>query len=200
MHKLLIVVGLLLPLAASAESVTSAQVEAVVDATFAHAPADWKPRVVQDETQALCSASRNNPTAAEAGKIEAAARAALVYPADGKVMGDWRRGEAIAQDGKGGQFSDPAGTVSGGNCYACHQMAPAEISYGTLGPSLAGYGKARDFTPEAARAAFAKIFNPHAAFACSQMPRFGTNKVLTEAQIKDVVAFLFDPASPVNIP
>jgi sulfur-oxidizing protein SoxX len=30
------------------------------------------------------------------------------------------------------------------------------------------------------------------------MPRFGHNGVLTEAQIKDVMALLFDPASPVN--
>ena len=30
------------------------------------------------------------------------------------------------------------------------------------------------------------------------MPRFGHNGVLTEAQIKDLVAFLLDPKSPVN--
>jgi sulfur-oxidizing protein SoxX len=30
------------------------------------------------------------------------------------------------------------------------------------------------------------------------MPRFGTNKVLTVEQIKDLVALLMDPASPVN--
>jgi sulfur-oxidizing protein SoxX len=35
-------------------------------------------------------------------------------------------------------------------------------------------------------------------FACSNMPRFGVNKVLSEQQIKDIVAFLFDPESPVN--
>lgn len=30
------------------------------------------------------------------------------------------------------------------------------------------------------------------------MPRFGFHKVLTEQQMKDVVAYLFDPESPVN--
>jgi sulfur-oxidizing protein SoxX len=30
------------------------------------------------------------------------------------------------------------------------------------------------------------------------MPRFGTQGILTEQQIKDVMAFLLDPASPVN--
>jgi L-cysteine S-thiosulfotransferase len=33
---------------------------------------------------------------------------------------------------------------------------------------------------------------------CSNMPRFGSNKVLDEQQIKDVMAYLFDPESPVN--
>jgi sulfur-oxidizing protein SoxX len=33
---------------------------------------------------------------------------------------------------------------------------------------------------------------------CSAMPRFGAKGVLTEQQIKDVMALLFDPASPVN--
>jgi sulfur-oxidizing protein SoxX len=30
------------------------------------------------------------------------------------------------------------------------------------------------------------------------MPRFGSNHVLTETQMKDVTAYLLDPASPVN--
>jgi sulfur-oxidizing protein SoxX len=30
------------------------------------------------------------------------------------------------------------------------------------------------------------------------MPRFGQNGILTEQQIKDVVALLMDPKSPVN--
>ncbi|MEO8136346.1 MAG: sulfur oxidation c-type cytochrome SoxX, partial [Betaproteobacteria bacterium] len=30
------------------------------------------------------------------------------------------------------------------------------------------------------------------------MPRFGHNGILTEKQIKDVVALLLDPESPVN--
>ena len=35
-------------------------------------------------------------------------------------------------------------------------------------------------------------------FPCSSMPRFGLTKALSEQQIKDVVAYLFDPESPVN--
>jgi L-cysteine S-thiosulfotransferase len=88
--------------------------------------------------------------------------------------------------------------VNGGNCYACHQLAKSELAYGTLGPSLTDYGKDRDYEPEAAKAAFAKIFNAEASMPCTNMPRFGAHKFLTEQQIKDVVAFLFDRNSPVN--
>ena len=176
-----------------------ARVDAAIAATFANAPAAWQPRVTQDETQRLCSLRRNEPTPAEAQAILAREAATLAIPA-GVLLGDWRNGEKIAQNGQGGQFSDAPGTVSGGNCYACHQMAPAEISYGTLGPSLAGYGRLHDFKPEAARAAYAKVYNPQSALACSSMPRFGHNKILTEQQIKDIVAYLFAPESPVNAP
>ena len=43
-----------------------------------------------------------------------------------------------------------------------------------------------------------KVYDAQAYSACSNMPRFGHNKVLTEQQIKDVVALLLDPTSPVN--
>ncbi len=46
--------------------------------------------------------------------------------------------------------------------------------------------------------AYTKIYNSMAVVPCSNMPRFGTNKVLDEQQIKDVMAYLFDPESPVN--
>lgn len=183
---------------ALAQSPSPARVEAVVAASFASAPADWKSRVTQDSLQEICSLTRNQPNAAQAAEITAAAKASVVLPPDAAIIGNWRNGEKIAQNGQGGQFSDAPGTVSGGNCYACHQMAAAEISYGTLGPSLGKYGKLHDFDPAAARATFAKIFNPHVTLACSTMPRFGLNKVLTAQQISDVVAYLFDPASPVN--
>lgn len=190
--------GLAAPVQAQIPRVDEARVEQVVAATFAHAPAAWKSRVIQDETQRLCGLRRNEPTPAEAAELQAREERTIIFPADGAVLGDWKRGAAIAQNGQGGQFSDAPGTVGGGNCYACHQMDPREISYGTLGPTLAGYGRLRDFTPEAARAAFAKIYNPQAVLACSNMPRFGHNRVLTEQQIKDVTAYLFAPDSPVN--
>ena len=110
-----------------------------------------------------------------------------------------RRIVGEAQAIAGLRFTDyPARQANGGNCYACHQLTKKEVSYGTLGPSLSEYGKLRDFKPEAVKAAYEKIYNSHAAFPCSTMPRFGTNKVLTVEQIKDAVALLMSPESPVN--
>ena len=44
----------------------------------------------------------------------------------------------------------------------------------------------------------AKIYNAQASVACSAMPRFGHNGILTELQLKDVMALLFDAQSPLN--
>jgi sulfur-oxidizing protein SoxX len=43
-----------------------------------------------------------------------------------------------------------------------------------------------------------KIQNARAYNACSNMPRFAHKGVLTETQIKHIMALLLDPASPVN--
>lgn len=172
--------------------------EPYVQEMWRNAEATWKVRLKQDETQASCSRFRNAPPDDVAEKILAREASTVVLPKDGQVLGKWRDGEKVAQSGRGGQFSDNADTVNGGNCYACHQMAKSELSFGTLGPSLSEYGKLRNFSTEAARDTFAKIYNPQATVACSNMPRFGAHAFLTEQQIKDVVAYLFDPDSPVN--
>ena len=72
------------------------------------------------------------------------------------------------------------------------------MSYGTVGPSLLGYGKNRNFGAAETKLAYEKIYNSHASFPCSLMPRLGANKVLTVEQIKDAVALLMSPDSPVN--
>lgn len=131
-------------------------------------------------------------------RFEAQALAAIEYPPDGRFLGDWAQGERIAQSGVGLQFSDPPGTVPGGNCYACHQIGPAEIAYGTLGPSLLGYGRLRGRGEDALRATWARLWNPHAFNACSAMPAFGAAGILSAEQIRHLMALLFDPESPVN--
>jgi sulfur-oxidizing protein SoxX len=88
--------------------------------------------------------------------------------------------------------------VNGGGCYNCHQLDPKELSYGNIGPSLAGYGKLRGNSEEALKYAWRQIWNSKSVNLCSSMPRFGDAGILTEQQIKDVMAYLFDPESPVN--
>jgi sulfur-oxidizing protein SoxX len=178
--------------------VDPALVAKTVAATFKGAPAEWQARIVQDETQSVCSQYRNDPPKELFTKILERETASLVFPADGNVLGDWRNGEKLAQRGTGGQFSDKAETPKGGNCYACHQIGRKELSFGTLGPSLLEYGKVRKFSPAEAKAAYAKIYNPQSVQPCSNMPRFGHNKFLTEKEMKDLTAYLFDPESPVN--
>ena len=191
-----------LPFAAAAQNVKKPIDPAVVDryiqSTFGKAPKEWQDRIVPDDTLKACNAAHNDVSSAEADKITAREIARIVYPTDGKFLGNWKEGAKIANNGRGGQFSDPPDTVAGGNCYACHQMEQKEVSYGTLGPSLTNYGKDRKYDPAAIKDAYTKVYDSQAVLACSSMPRFGANKVLNEQQIKDIVAFLFDPDSPVN--
>ena len=177
----------------------SAKAATVMKASFKEAGQAKLDRLDQDETQRLCSLYAGKPLPKDvAAKIEAGSLATIRYPADGKLVGDWKNGEKIAQEGRGKQFSDdPAGPV-GANCYACHRLAPQELAYGTIGPSLYQFGKTRGFNDETRKYAWGKVWNPDAYAACSNMPRFGHSGILTEAQIRDVVALLVDPDSPVN--
>ncbi len=158
-------------------------------------------RLDQSELQQVCS------DAAMTGKdvpkdvrerLEKQQLATIKYPADGKFLGDFKQGERVAQTGVGLQWSDNDKTVNGGNCYACHEIAPQEISFGNIGPSLKAYGKRRGANDAVVKYTWGKIWNTHAYNPCSQMPRFGDAGILTEAQIKDVMALLLDPNSPVN--
>lgn len=177
----------------------SRQAAAVLKSSFNAKGQAGLDRLDQDETQRLCTLYANKPLPKDvAAMIEKLNLASIKWPADGKWMGDWKEGEKVAQEGRGKQFSDdPKGPV-GGNCYACHQLAPAEVSYGTIGPSLAGFGKVRGYNDENRKYAYGKIWNADAYNACSNMPRFGHSQILSEQQVKDLVALLTDPASPVN--
>ena len=156
-------------------------------------------RLDQDETQRLCSEYAGRPLPAPiASRIQQANLATIRYPADGKLAGDWKSGEKIAQSGQGFQYSDDPKKPAGANCYACHQLTPQELSYGTIGPSLYRFGKLRGYSEETRKYAWQKVYNAEAFAACSNMPRFGQHHILTEQQIRDVVALLVDPASPVN--
>lgn len=165
-------------------------------------------RLVLDDANLECMKAdvAGQPVEEKTAKaIEAANFASIKWPAGGQYIGDWKEGEKIAQSGRGMTWSDAAGSENGGNCYNCHQISKAEISFGTLGPSLYNYGKMRGvkdlYAPESAaiiQYTWGKIWNARAYNACSQMPRAGHKGILTEQQVRHIMALLLDPKSPVN--
>lgn len=155
-------------------------------------------RLKQDELQLACTRYRDHPPEDVLERLEAQQRATIRLPADGVLSGDWKRGAALAESGRGMSWSDKPGTPSGGSCYNCHELAPQQTSFGTMGPSLRRFGKLRGYTAEVQKYAYERIYNSKAFAPCSAMPRFGTSGTLTEQQIKDLVAYLTDPESPVN--
>ena len=165
-------------------------------------------RLQQDASNAACSKAEGKALPdATAKAIEAAALKTVKMPGDGQLIGDWKAGEALAQNGRGMTWTDTSAATSanGGNCYNCHQISKAEISFGTIGPSLYNYGKNRGVSDPMSAGSkpiveytWVKLFNAKAYNACSGMPRFGHAGLLDEKQLKDLMALLLDPKSPVN--
>lgn len=163
---------------------------------------EWMDRLEQDEVMGLCSRTKDNPPKALAAKLEAAQRALVKYPANGKLMGDWKIGAQLANNGRGGHVGfiqpDPKGIARGGNCYSCHELAKKEVAFGTIGPSLQHFGKIRGYGPDVQKYAYEKIYNSRGYNLCTNMPRFGPGDWLTQEEVTHLVAFLMDPESPVN--
>ena len=178
---------------------TAQKAVSVMKASFSERGQAKLDRLDQDEAQKLCSIAPATVLPKDVSdRIEKSNLATIKYPADGKLLGNWRDGEKIAQSGIGKQYSDDPKLPSGANCYACHQLTKEEISFGTIGPSLYNFGKVRGNSEAIQRYAYGKVYNSQAFSACSNMPRFGHKGILTEQQIKDVTALLLDPDSPVN--
>ena len=154
-------------------------------------------RVLPDALQRVCNETNDRPPAELAKTLEADQMKTIAFPA-GSLIGSWQNGERIAQGGRGLTWSDKPGGPNDGSCYNCHQLSPKEASFGTLGPSLSRFGAVRGNGPEIQKYVYGKIYNAKAYNLCSQMPRLGYSGTLTEAQIKDLVGLLLDPASPVN--
>jgi L-cysteine S-thiosulfotransferase len=163
-------------------------------------------RLEQDESNRECSEIENGSLPeAKAKAIEAANLKTVKWPSDGVFLGDWKEGEKLAQNGRGLTWIDIDPKANGGNCYNCHKISQQEISYGTMGPSLYQYGKLRGVTDPKSPASKAiieytwgKLWNAKAYNACSNMPRLGHVGALNEKQIRDIMALLLDPMSPVN--
>jgi len=167
----------------------------------APAPALLK-RLVQDRSQQICSKiGEARLTQEEAAEVVKLARASIQYPQSGKLVGDWKTGEKLAHDGAGDriQFGRlEKRKENGGLCQNCHALAPGEINVGNVGPSLTGYGLQRGNSEAVAKLTYERIYNAWAYAPCSNMPRLGGTRHLTPEQIAHLVAFLIDPASPVN--
>jgi sulfur-oxidizing protein SoxX len=155
-------------------------------------------RISEDGLQTICNRTGNKPPEGIAKQLEKDQMAGIKQPADGKLLGDWKEGEKIAQSGRGFTWTDEPGLPVGGNCYNCHQISPKESSYGTVGPSLYQFGKLRGNTADMQKYVYGKIYNAKAYNLCSEMPRFGHVGALKPEQIKHLVALLLDPESPVN--
>ena len=171
-----------------------------LQAAFPTAPADWKARLEQDETMKPCSLHENAPPKAVAEAIadarEGQDRISGRRQAPGRL--DVRReARAIGLRAPLHRLSRPPGqrrqllrlpsVDQGRSQLRHHRPEPARIT-----------ARIRNFSVADTKAAYEKIYNAQAAYPCSNMPRFGTNKVLTIDQIKDLVALVMSPDSPVN--
>ena len=159
-------------------------------------------RLVQDRSQKICSKIGDAKlTQEEAAEVVQLARASIQYPASGKLVGDWKAGNTLAHDGAGDRIQGgrlEQRKENGGLCQNCHALAPDEINVGNVGPSLTGYGLQRGNSEAIAKLTYERIYNAWAYAPCSNMPRLGATRHLTPEQIAHLVAFLIDPASPVN--
>ena len=201
--------GLALAVPALAQSIDyDAQVEKMMKASFTSKGIATVDRLDQDKTQDECSKALGKPLAPAVAKaIESGNLKTVKMPSDGNFLGDWKEGEKLAQNGRGMTWNDKSAEPSsnGGNCYNCHQISKSEISFGTIGPSLYQYAKLRGVTDPTSAAAkpiveytWGKIYNAKGYNACSGMPRFGHMGMLNEEQIRNLMALLLDPKSPVN--
>jgi sulfur-oxidizing protein SoxX len=159
-------------------------------------------RLEQDKAQQLCSKIGGAAlTQEEAAEVVKLARASIQYPASGKLVGDWKVGNKLAHDGAGDRIQGgmlEKRKENGGLCQNCHALAPGEINVGNLGPSLTGYGRQRGNSEAIAKLTYERIYNGWAYVPCSNMPRLGATRHLTPDQIAHLVAYLIDPASPIN--
>lgn len=199
MKKLIIAASLSLFASVSIASDLEARVEEMMLSSFKATGIASLDRQKRDDIQKACS-SPNQPDSETMKRLEAVEMQTIQWPSNGDYYqgGDWKEGEKIALSGRGLTWTDKVDTVNGGGCYNCHGMDPTNESAGTIGPPLHGYGKIRGNSEEIVKYTWGKLWNSKAYNACSDMPRNGFGGILTEEQIRHVMAYLFDPASPVN--
>ena len=161
-------------------------------------------RLRQDKLQKTCSKLRGGQLdSASVQTVIGLARDSMTYPEGGIELGDWKKGQTLAENAYGfrvGHKTDNhSARENGGLCINCHAMEEdKQIRSGTLGPSLIGYGDSRGRDEQTKKYTYEVLYNPHAFYPCTNMPRFGVNEILTQQKISHIMAYLLDAESPVN--
>lgn len=105
------------------------------------------------------------------GKV--ATRPPVKKALDGPLNGNPEKGKQLAQ------------ARNRGNCLACH-VIPGGSQPGTRGPDLSHFGSSGRSDAEA----YAMVFDMRTVNPETLMPPFGTNDILNEQELRDVVAYL----------
>lgn len=104
---------------------------------------------------------------------KAATRPPVKKALDGPLNGNPEKGKQLAQ------------ARNRGNCLACH-VIPGGSQPGTRGPDLSHFGSSGRSDAEA----YAMVFDMRTVNPETLMPPFGTNDILNEQELRDVVAYL----------
>jgi sulfur-oxidizing protein SoxX len=104
---------------------------------------------------------------------KAATRKPVKKALEGPLNGNAEKGKQIAQ------------ARDRGNCLACHVM-PGGSQPGSRGPDLSHFGSSGRSGAEA----YAMVYDMRTVTPETLMPPFGTNEILTDQDLRDVVAFL----------
>jgi sulfur-oxidizing protein SoxX len=184
------------------EATTRQTAEKMVGEAFSATSPAFSRRVVQDRSQQICSKIGNAKlTQQESAEVVKLARASIKYPASGRLVGDWKVGAKLAYDGSGSRIRGgklETSKENGSLCSNCHVLDAKEFNVGNIGPTLTGYGAQRGNSEAVAKLTYERIYNTWAYSPCSNMPRLGSSGHLTPEQITHIVAYLLDPASPIN--
>lgn len=101
---------------------------------------------------------------------------------EGEITGDAAKGKELAFDRR-----------RGGSCVACHIMGSGELP-GSVGPDLSEVGTWGRTDEELFNSVFdRRVYNPETV-----MPPWGTHGVFTDAEIRDIVAFLKSLKKPAS--
>lgn len=143
---------------------------------------------VPTAAQGQAAAAAAKPPAAAARRPDYSAFPCLSYTLPcGKVA--TRKPVARALDGALNGNADRGRTLAfarnQGNCLACHVMKGGPQP-GTRGPDLSRYGGSGRSDAET----YAAVYDMRSQIADTLMPPFGTNGILGDQEIRDVVAFL----------